>query len=499
MVRRLFASLVVALALTTLVRPQSARASTTWIWPTGSAPCNTTLQACVTNAASGDTVLVAQNGSIAEQANIVNKSLTLTAQTGFTPTLLGASIQNSGGSGLPVVNISVSDIDFAHSVLISLSTGAGHTITLDHISAVSSGADPGVYGTIYVTSTVNVLHSTFSMGGFYPGIELTSPVAIGQDLTYNVIGNTVSGHGETDATTGIYLNATDAGSLTVNAYNNAIWDVGHGASTSTSGGFFLGARDSGNADFNVVGNTVNRASDGIKVNDEQGAPNHLALDIFDNIVAGTTESAVDITADEPATLVVRGGHNDFSSNGQPNHTLGHSLGTNLTVAPKFVDPGTGNLALKPSSPLIDKGLACTPGGVAGPDAAGKDRLAGATVDIGAYEFNAGAPGIVAVGGSGPDTFIGGPHPDILCGYGGADTLYGTNAADFLVGGKGNDRLYGGPGKDRLIGEAGNDLLCADDGAGGDRFDGGKGTDSYRADPGDVRVSVERLGNCHIGS
>jgi Ca2+-binding RTX toxin-like protein len=338
------------------------------------------------------------------------------------------------------------------------------------------------------------------MGGFYPGIELTSPVAQDQDLTYNVIGNTVSGHGVANAQTGIYLNATDAGSLTVNAYNNAVWDVGHGTSSSTSGGFYLSSRDSGDADFNIVGNTVSRTSDGIKVNDEndvQDPPGQFSLDLFDNIVVGSAESAVDVSADEPATLVVRGGHNDFSSNGQPNHTLGHSLGTNLTAAPKFVDATHGNLALQATSPLIDKGLTCTPGGVAGPDAAGKDRLAGATVDIGAYEFNAGAPGFVLVGGLGPDTFIGGPHPDILCGYGGADTLFGTNAGDFVDGGKGNDKLYGGPGKDRLIGESGNDLLCANDGAGGDHLDGGKGTDSYRADPGDVKVSVEHLGNCTI--
>jgi Ca2+-binding RTX toxin-like protein len=499
MLRRLFASLVVALALATSVQPQGARAATTWIWPSGS--CNSTLQACVTNALSGDTVLVAQNGLTAEQINITNKSLTLTAQTGFAPTLNAAVVQNSGMTGMPLVNVTISNIDFAHSVLISLSTGSGHTITLDHISAVSSGADPGVYGTIYVTSTVNVLHSDFPMGGFHPGIELTSPVAMDQALVYNVIGNTVSGHEVANAQTGIYLNATDAGSLTVNAYNNAVWDVGHATSSSTSGGFYLSSRDSGSADFNIVGNTVSRTSDGIKVNDEQdveqGVTHRFSLDLFDNIVVGSAESAVDVSADEPGTLFIRGGHNDFSSNGQPNQTLGHSLGTNLTAAPKFVDAAHGNLALQATSPVIDKGLTCTPGGVAGPDAAGNDRLAGATVDIGAYEFNAGAPGFVMVGGTGPDTFIGGPHPDILCGYAGADTLFGTNAGDFVDGGKGNDKLYGGPGKDRLIGESGNDLLCANDGAGGDHLDGGKGTDSYRADPGDVKVSVEHLGNCTI--
>jgi Ca2+-binding RTX toxin-like protein len=492
--RRLFASLVVALALTSLVHPQDARASTTWTWPSGS--CNTTVQACVTNAASGDTVLLAQNGLIAEQVNITNKSLTLSAQTGFTPMLNAAVIQNSGGSGLPLVNVTISNVDFAHSVLISLSAGAGHTVTLDHISAVSSGADPGVYGTIYVTSTVNVLHSTFPMGGFYPGIELTSPVAIGQDLTYNVIGNTVSGHGQTTAQTGVYLNATDAGSLTVNAYNNAVWDVGHGQSTSTSGGFYLSARDSVNADFNIVGNTVSRTNDGIKVNDEQDVPNQFSLDLFDNIVSGGSGSAVNIAADEPATLVVRGGNNDFYFNGQPNHTLGHSLGSNLTVGPKFVSPDTGDLRLKSSSPLINKGLTCSPGGVAGPDAAGRDRLAGKSVDIGAYEFNAGTTGMVLVGTPDQDTLIGGPGPDILCGYGGADFLNGKGGNDYLDGGGASDIVKGGSGSDRIYGGASGDTVCGRDGVNGnDYLNGGTGQDDYQADPGDVRVSVEHLGSC----
>jgi Ca2+-binding RTX toxin-like protein len=494
MARRLFASLVVALALTSLVHPQSARASTTWIWPSG--PCNTTVQACVTNAASGDTVLIAQNGLTAEQVNITNKSLTLSAQTGFTPMLNSAVVQNSGGSGLPLVNVTVSNIDFAHSVLISLSTGAGHTITLDHISAKSSGADPGVYGTIYVTSTVNVLHSTVTLGGFYPGIELTSPVSH-QDLTFNVIGNSVTGHGETDAETGIYLNATDANSLTVNAYNNVVWDVGHGTSTGSSGGFFLGARDSGNADFNIVGNTVSRTNDGIKVNDEQHVPNHLSLDLFDNIVSGVSGSAVNIaSALEPATLVIRGGNNDFYFNAQPNHTLGHSLGTNLHTGPKFVDPTTGNLALKSSSPLINKGLTCSPGGVAGPDAAGRDRLAGKSVDIGAYEFNAGTTGMVLIGTPDQNTLVGGPGNDIVCGYGGADFLNGKGGNDYLDGGGASDIVVGGSGADRIYGGKSGDTVCGHDGVhGNDYVDGGLGEDDYRADSGDTVVHVEHLGTC----
>jgi hypothetical protein len=491
--RRAFTTLVLAIMVAFVAYQPGAGASTRpnrrllpvlWVWPSG-APCNTTLQACITNAASGDTVLVAQNGHIAESVSITNKSLTLSAQTGFQPTLDAATIQNSSGGA--TVDVTVSDIGFLHSVVASISQGAGNVLTLDHISAVSSGADPGVYAVVYNESTVNVLHSTFTASGFYPGIEVTSPVSGPSDLTFNVVGNTVTGHGQADYPTGIYLNATDGGRLEFNVDNNSVWDVGQGTASDSSGGIYLSARDSGDAHFNVVGNSLHAiTTDGIRVSDEQDAPNELSLDLFDNVIAGTTGSAVDVTADEPATFALRGGRNDLVSNGHRPHTLGHSLGTNLSVAPKFVSPSTGDLALKSSSPLIDEGVTCSPGGVASPDAAGNNRRSRSNVDIGAYEFGAGMPGLVLLGTSGADTLTGGGGNDILCGYRGDDTLHGRGRNDFLDGGKDDDRHFGGPG---------DDVLCANDGSGGDHLNGGTGTDVFRADPGDVTTSVERLGTC----
>jgi Ca2+-binding RTX toxin-like protein len=340
---------------------------------------------------------------------------------------------------------------------------------------------------VYVESTINILRSTFANGGFYPGIEVISPASEPSELTFNVIGNTVTGHGQPDNVSGIHLSATGGGALRFNVFNNSVWDVGQGAPGTTNSGIFLYARDSGDADFNVVGNTLHAITqDGIKVDNQQNAPNELSLDVFDNVIAGTTESAVDVTAEEPATFSARGGHNDFVSNGEKNHTLGHSLGTNLSVAPRFVDAATGDLALTSTSPLIDEGVTCSPGGVAGPDAAGNNRRSRSSVDIGAFEFGAGAPGLVLLGKGGDDTLTGAGGNDILCGDNGDDSLHGRGGNDFLDGGKDNDRLFGGPG---------DDALCANDGSGGDHLSGGTGRDSYRADPGDGTTSVERLGTC----
>jgi Ca2+-binding RTX toxin-like protein len=483
---------VLAVVVASFAPAQPARASTTWIWPS-SAPCDTTLQACVTNAADGDTVLVAFNGAINEQITIAQKGLTLAAQTSFQPEIHTLVIQKS--SGADAVDVTVSHMQVAHSVYISLSMGAGHVITLDHITATGSSAAPGVYGTIYVASTVNVLSSRLNSAGFYPPLLLTSPVAIDQALRWNVIGNTISGHGDPSEQTGIYLSATGAGSLHADVYNNAVWDVGSGSPGSTYAGLYLAARDSGAAAFNVVGNTFNKMGHaGIRVENEQNAPNRLSLELFDNIVAGTAGPAFYLKSEEAGTFAIRGGHNDFYANGHANRTEGHDLGPYQSLAPRFVDPRTGNLALERQSPLIDKGVTCSPGGVAGPDAAGNSRRSGRTVDLGAYEFGAGTPGLVLLGTPGHNVFVGGPGNNILCGYGGNDTLDGIGGSDFLDGGEGNDRLYGGPQNDRLLGGLGNDLLCARDGF-GDYLNGGVGTDAYRADPGDVKVSVERLGDC----
>src|SRR5690242_12845546 len=54
----------------------------------GGAPCNTTLQACVTGASAGDTIQLATNGVIAEFVTI-DKSLTIEAAPGFTPSVQG--------------------------------------------------------------------------------------------------------------------------------------------------------------------------------------------------------------------------------------------------------------------------------------------------------------------------------------------------------------------------------------------------------------------------
>jgi Ca2+-binding RTX toxin-like protein len=259
--------------------------------------------------------------------------------------------------------------------------------------------------------------------------------------------------------------------------SNSIWDEGQGVTSGPHGGILLFARDSGDAVFNLVGNTMDKIhGDGLSAENELHSPSRFEVKLFDDIIANTSGAAVRLVNDPGTTgpFAVQGGHNDLYANAKPNHLAGTSIGRHLTVPPRFINPGAGNLQLSASSPLINKGATCSPGGVGGPDAAGKNRLFGPAVDIGAYEWNAGPPGMVEVGTKGADTMTGGPRADILCGGGGDDMLFGNGGPDFLDGGKGSDRLYGGTGRDRLFGELGNDMLCAHDGKPGDYLNGGKG-------------------------
>jgi Ca2+-binding RTX toxin-like protein len=254
------------------------------------------------------------------------------------------------------------------------------------------------------------------------------------------------------------------------------------------------------ADVDVVGNTVDRVtSDGFRVANELVTGGHLSLDVFDDVFAHTGGRAIRITSGDAATRTVRAGSNAFFDNGVSSDWDGASPGTgNVTADPRFVDEPEGKLGLRATSPLLDAGLVCTPGGVSNLDALRHGRLSGASVDIGAYERGSTAPtGQAYVGTGAPDAILGSSGADIVCGMGGGDVIAGFEGDDYLDGGPGPDQLVGHAGADRLFGGKGDDpCLHSKDGVeGNDSIDGGKGTDGVRRDAGDVRARVEVAAVC----
>jgi Ca2+-binding RTX toxin-like protein len=467
-----------------------------WTFP-GDCP-TALLQDCIDGAAAGDTIQITTDTPIDEFADI-QSSLTLRAAPGLHPTIsYGGSVIAPAGT----VSVVIRDITFGGTLSAQFTAGSGHSFTARHVQVISpstfSGSGISLYST--VPASFEVIGSSVDVDGYQdPQIYLQAAGASG-DVTFRIIGNRLKGAGASSGGGGIDLQLTGSGSTRADIYNNAIWD-GAGCNCGGESGLFIDPQDTVQVDVNVVGNTFDRVhSNAIGVRNDLTAGGHLSLDVFDNAITHSDDSAVYLGDTVADPFGYRAGYNDFYGNGRASELLGHSQGVgNMHKAPGYVDPAHGNFRLKSTSPLINKGLVCTPGGVSNLDAAGRSRLVGPTVDIGAYEFGAGPEtGRAFVGGTGMDTLLGTSGADIICGLGGADYIDGEGGNDYVNGGAGPDFVIGGPGSDRIFGGPGNDTVCGRDFVhGNDRVDGGTGTDKYRADPGDMVLHVEHTATCAV--
>jgi len=486
-----------AVLLAVGVGPGSVRAGNdTWQFP-GFCEGAATLQHCIDDVAQpGDIILIDTDVPIAGGATIT-KPLSLASAAGIEGTIIGPVVvtANSGS-----IDVALRHLALEGGINVHLLGGSDHTLTIDHLDVTNASAPGSQALAVYaaVPATVDVTASRFhATNGMSTQMYLESANPTGT-VRLRVVGNRMTGHGDASSFGGIQLILDGPAMTRADIMDNAIWDVG-GCGCVGGAAVYIRVNEPATDDINVVGNTLDHAVTGVDVQTLTTTGGHYSLDLFDNIISHSTDQGVTIGSfAHTSELTLRAGHNDFSALGQPNDFNVYSAGTgNLAVAPGYVAPASGDLRLKPGSALIDKGIVCTPGGVAAIDAAGDARLSGRSVDIGAYERGAAtATGAAFVGTSGVDTFSGTPGADIMCGYAGADTLDGKGGNDYIDGGGGPDRLIGGPGKDRLLGEAGDDTLCAHDGVrGNDSVDGGAGRDGYRADRGDVLRIVEHLASC----
>jgi Ca2+-binding RTX toxin-like protein len=464
-----------------------------WVYPGGChSGLETTLQQCIDDANPGDTVAINTDTPIVEDL-FIQKSLALVANPGRHPTIGFVGVNDGGTSG--AMDVFLVGLTHTGRINAEFSGGSGHTLTIDGVGidpppSLSSQADI-TFG-VSVPATLTVRHSRLHVtGDTDDAFEMNLQPSSGQ-VNVALVGNRISGHGNASTNDGISLSAQGAGTVRADIDNNSIWDI---SGCSGCAAVAVAATGSGTAVVNVVGNTVEKAAQGLYVLSLTGA---LTVNAFNNVFSHESGSAIFLTSSNPSTLAFHGGFNDFFANGQVDQLEGHSLGTgNLHLAPKYVKASAGNLQLLAGSPLIDAGVVCSPGGVVNLDAAGDGRLAGPSVDMGAYERGAGLPtGEVLLGTPSNDSLVGTTGADILCGYGGADLLTGKGGADYLDGGGGADIIFGGAGPDRLFGRGGNDTLCAHDGIdSNDHLDGGPGSDGYRADPGDSRTAVEHAATC----
>ncbi len=473
-------------------------------FPDGSGACDgsgsNTLQDCIDSLDPSSTLILTSQILPDTSMSIgITKSLTLKgANQTLLPELSDITIDD-GGDGSSIV-VTVKDVVVKYLFQVRLTHGSDHQITVRRVQVGKGSTNTrGMFVWTKVPASIDIANS-YIRSTDNQGADLDFDVDHPNgDVNLRAIGNRVTSTGNPEGGAGIELYMEGSGNVRADLDNNVIRDVAQ-CRCGAAAGIAILPHDQIQADVNIVGNTIEKSvTNGIQQRNDLTAGGHLSLDIFNNVLSHHPNGAVSLDAGTPGTVTVRAGYNDYYGNGSSGWD-GFSRGThNLAKDPKFVSRSYGDLHLRSSSPLIDAGVTCSPGGVANLDAAHNGRRHGRTVDIGAYERGAGAPtGQVYLGTSGPDSFYGTSGADILCGYGGNDLLQGNGGSDYIDGGSGDDQLYGGSGSDWLFGRSGNDKLCTNDGvARNDHAYGSTGSDRGRFNTGDVHTSVEHASSCVV--
>jgi hypothetical protein len=382
-------------------------------WP-GAAPCDTTLQACISAAAAGDVVEIATDGPIAETVEIFGKSLTLRPAAGFEPVFqpsagtdaieaFGADAQVSvviegltvregtigayqGGTGAFDVSIrgnriEATGLDANRSALYLRSFGASPTgpvqfeiadndialgfLSGDDISAIALDDLPGpTSGTI----ARNLVREGGEMST-YAAVRITNG---GGALELDLISNAITASGYNG---GFLVVQDDAGgSLQARIINNLV--TGSGDMMGPQPGAVSLIATAGNSVVAVVNNTLAGNDTGFIASASPGAS--LQGVLANNIVAANAIRGVVIDPDIADGFANT--HNLVFANAQDDFEPGPGT---LTSDPLFV--GAGDYHLRPATPARDAGEDFHVPVDITQDLDGGLRIIGAAVDIGAYE------------------------------------------------------------------------------------------------------------------
>jgi len=378
----------------------------------GAAPCNTTLQACVTGAVAGDTIDIATNTPIAEFVDI-DKSLTIQAAAGFAPQVqfLFAGVTNvsktvtirgmAGGFGVRGFVAPGGGSLVLNVVGNTFATGNNPTIQVD------TNFIAGSYGTATLVATDNVLTDTGGAFGCSSAISAstTGPTTLNATIARNVITvNDLSQCGGIEAVVG----AAGGGSVVIDSndirgsnfdfgiqfrhfganvgdptfpftgtiVNNLV--VGQNGNTGAPGGIVLLA-DGNNAKLNVsvVNNTVALGRTGIFAGGRTDLGATIAGVIANNILAFNTSYDLGI---DPG-LAVANDHNLVTSTGGYGFDAG--FGT-IVGDPLFVNAGGGDFHLTRASLAVGSGRDSALDAAFTTDLDGGPRRVG-RIDRGAYE------------------------------------------------------------------------------------------------------------------
>ncbi|PYM13804.1 MAG: hypothetical protein DMD81_20020 [Candidatus Rokuibacteriota bacterium] len=347
----------------------------------GAAPCNTTLQACITGASAGDTIQIATNGPIAESPN-VPKSLTIQPAAGFVPVVNGSFFLSSTGTpaDITVQNLTINgtvrgspgtaDLS-VHILNNTISISGGFSVAID----VSSGTFPP-YGN--VTSEIRGNTVTVTGGGQGNqciGILGNAIIALngpGEAMTADIIGNRVDATGTNDGIECRNFQQAPNSTLDCRIINNLV--TGQLSEAGFPGAIVVSADGFSPITVQVVNNTVANNQGGIGVSARTDLGASITGVVANNIIANSSSSGLFIDS----SVAVSNNNNLLFHNGFNDFTPGP---VTLHLNPKFV----GGFHLASDSPAINAGSnAQVPPDIT-TDLDGNARIQFSVVDIGAFE------------------------------------------------------------------------------------------------------------------
>ncbi|MFO1519216.1 MAG: DUF11 domain-containing protein [bacterium] len=385
----------------------------------GSAPCNSTLQACIDGANSGDTIQIITTSRIDEDIQI-SKTLRLESASGVTA-LIGQTdptqprtIQiNDAGPGGGSVDIQLDGINFnAAKIVVNFSNDTDHRFSLTHSNLYNKQSGNSSTGAlelnIQTPSTLTVQKNTFTTT--WNDILVLGFLNSGS-ANVDISENIITASDNTQSYSGINLDLRNGGSINAGVYNNIIYTTG-GCGCGASSDLIVSTINQVNATVDIVNNTIDDsitgASNGIYIPTPTGT-SQLLVNILNNVIT-QTERGLDLPALSPQ-LTINNDFNHFFKN-KIEDFGGYPNGPNTTlnasdIDPLYTDALNRNYLPQSGSPLIDKGTNTPPNGLPTIDITGKNRIINGTVDIGAFESGQGVadlaitqtalPDIVAVG------------------------------------------------------------------------------------------------------
>ncbi len=223
-------------------------------WPNASAPCNTTLQACVDNSPEGEFIEVRTNGPINENI-FTNNVVSLVAGRGYRPVF-------SAGNGIRIN----SNITAERTLTIQ-----GFTLNSGKIEVTHSGNHAR-----FIISNNTILESP----GNLPGISvLASGNAITTvDIKYNQVTNDVVGSvGSHFGAVRVYKIGGEIGGIEGQIYGNKVTAIG-----AESVGILVHDQTDTMVDLNITGNEIYGGTQGGLLLSRSGGNGDMDIDVSSN-------------------------------------------------------------------------------------------------------------------------------------------------------------------------------------------------------------------------